>query len=322
MDIYESYDVLELKPGATEAEIKAQYRKLLHEWHPDRNRATKQKEAEATKKTALINNAYDVIKSHIIPYTIPKPENYTYQGPNGANRTGTGAAYNVRREPSRSGSWKMSNDISYTRRSYVKRIRVDGEISSELKVALGVALFLFMAIIFYGLTGARGLTLADLLSNRGSDSTNQNTGNSGVPNANAGTGNGNGSVYVNNDPGNADPYANNAPSLDNQSGTQDYSNQTYSSDSNGGQTGGYGSGSSGQSVNQGNPDAQGNSGTQGYSGAGEANEQNAASQNNSQGVTGNAEGSNGGMNNYYGNYNNYVQSGNGEGRHGDDDDDD
>jgi hypothetical protein len=325
LDIYESYDVLELKPGATEAEIKAQYRKLLHEWHPDRNRASEQKEAEATEKTALLNNAYDVIKSHIIPYTIPRPEASTaHTSPNGQRQANAGATHGVRREPSGQASWQSSRDVSYARRPYVKKITVDGDIGTGMKVALGITLLLFIGTIFYGLTGGRGLSVADLLMNRDSDTESRATNNnSGAPNASPGTNNGNGSVYVNNDPNSSDPYASGAPALDSQGAYQGSAGQANTSDPYASQGGAYGSGNSGQSVNQYNPNAQG------YSGAGTANEQNTVNQNNGQGAATNGGGANEGMSNYYGNYNNYNQGANGygegergEGERGEGDDDD
>jgi DnaJ like chaperone protein len=58
------YDVLRLSPDATDAEIKAQYRKLVRDNHPDRLMATGVP-AEflelSTRKLAAINVAYDAI---------------------------------------------------------------------------------------------------------------------------------------------------------------------------------------------------------------------------------------------------------------------
>lgn len=50
------YEILGIKKGATEAEIKSAYRKLALQYHPDRN-----KEAGATEKFKEINAAYEVI---------------------------------------------------------------------------------------------------------------------------------------------------------------------------------------------------------------------------------------------------------------------
>ncbi len=50
------YEVLGVKKGATEAEIKSAYRKLALQYHPDRN-----KESGATEKFKEINAAYEVL---------------------------------------------------------------------------------------------------------------------------------------------------------------------------------------------------------------------------------------------------------------------
>jgi len=50
------YEVLGLKKGATAAEIKASYRKMALQFHPDRN-----KEKDAESKFKEINEAYQVL---------------------------------------------------------------------------------------------------------------------------------------------------------------------------------------------------------------------------------------------------------------------
>ena len=58
------YDALRLSPGATDAEIKAQYRKLVRDNHPDRlmaNGVPAEFIELATRKLAAINEAYDTI---------------------------------------------------------------------------------------------------------------------------------------------------------------------------------------------------------------------------------------------------------------------
>jgi len=51
------YEVLGVPKGASDREIKAAYRKLALDWHPDRN-----KTAEAEKKFKEINEAYEVLR--------------------------------------------------------------------------------------------------------------------------------------------------------------------------------------------------------------------------------------------------------------------
>lgn len=50
------YDILGLKKGASDAEIKSAYRKLALQWHPDKN-----KSADAETKFKEINEAYQVL---------------------------------------------------------------------------------------------------------------------------------------------------------------------------------------------------------------------------------------------------------------------
>ena len=52
------YEILGLKKGATEREIKSAYRKLALKWHPDKNQ---DKKKEAEEKFKEINEAYQVL---------------------------------------------------------------------------------------------------------------------------------------------------------------------------------------------------------------------------------------------------------------------
>ena len=52
------YEILEVTRTATDAEMKASYRKLAMKWHPDRNPGDKECEAHFKE----INEAYDVLK--------------------------------------------------------------------------------------------------------------------------------------------------------------------------------------------------------------------------------------------------------------------
>ena len=56
MQYKDYYEILGVKRGATESEIKSAYRKLARKYHPDVN---KTKEAEAKFKD--INEAYEVL---------------------------------------------------------------------------------------------------------------------------------------------------------------------------------------------------------------------------------------------------------------------
>lgn len=57
MEFKDYYDILGVKPEASEAEIKAAYRKLARKYHPDKN-----KEAGAEEKFKAINEANEVLR--------------------------------------------------------------------------------------------------------------------------------------------------------------------------------------------------------------------------------------------------------------------
>jgi tetratricopeptide (TPR) repeat protein len=62
LDINHAYEILELEPGASPAQVKRAYRKLVKIWHPDRFLNPKQKQ-EAEEKIKHINAAYNKLKS-------------------------------------------------------------------------------------------------------------------------------------------------------------------------------------------------------------------------------------------------------------------
>ncbi|MBD2680176.1 MULTISPECIES: tetratricopeptide repeat protein [Nostoc] len=62
LDINHAYEILELEPGASPAQLKRAYRKLVKVWHPDRFFDRKQKQ-EAEEKIKKINAAYNKLKS-------------------------------------------------------------------------------------------------------------------------------------------------------------------------------------------------------------------------------------------------------------------
>jgi hypothetical protein len=56
-----AFEVLELAPSATQDEVKARFRALAKEWHPDRITNNAPKAAEADVRMSQINVAYSVI---------------------------------------------------------------------------------------------------------------------------------------------------------------------------------------------------------------------------------------------------------------------
>ena len=77
------YEVLGLSENASEAEIKAAYRKLALKWHPDKFATKSQKEREeANQKMKEVNQAYEVLSDP------EKRKNYDRYGSEEAFRSG------------------------------------------------------------------------------------------------------------------------------------------------------------------------------------------------------------------------------------------
>ena len=57
-DLRNAWAVLDLKPGSTLDALRAQYRKLVKRWHPDRFAKDPTGQAEATERLQRINTAY------------------------------------------------------------------------------------------------------------------------------------------------------------------------------------------------------------------------------------------------------------------------
>ncbi|MBD2251069.1 J domain-containing protein [Nostoc parmelioides] len=74
LDISHAYEILGLKPGASQVEVKQAYRKLVKIWHPDRFVDDEQKQ-QAETKIKRINAAYNRVKS--VTPTVEKPASAT-----------------------------------------------------------------------------------------------------------------------------------------------------------------------------------------------------------------------------------------------------
>ncbi|EOD12613.1 hypothetical protein EMIHUDRAFT_59878, partial [Emiliania huxleyi CCMP1516] len=55
------YEVLEMKPGASAAELKRAYRKLALQHHPDKNNGSDTERAAAQKRFVEVQRSYDVL---------------------------------------------------------------------------------------------------------------------------------------------------------------------------------------------------------------------------------------------------------------------
>ncbi len=62
-DVLEAYKTMGLAPGASRTQVKAAYKKLLMQYHPDRNSDTPEKLKMATDISARINAAYQRIET-------------------------------------------------------------------------------------------------------------------------------------------------------------------------------------------------------------------------------------------------------------------
>lgn len=63
-DINQYYEILGLKPGASQAEVKQAYRNLAKTWHPDRFPNANQLKYQAEEEIKKINEAYEQLKSY------------------------------------------------------------------------------------------------------------------------------------------------------------------------------------------------------------------------------------------------------------------
>ena len=72
-------DVLELKSGASESEIKDAYRVLVKVWHPDRFPGDARLKAAAEEKLKSLNAAYVFLTSGTAPRRRPQPVGQTYK---------------------------------------------------------------------------------------------------------------------------------------------------------------------------------------------------------------------------------------------------
>ena len=77
------YELLGLKPGASQEEIKKAWKKMALEWHPDRN---KSKEAET--KIKEINEAYEILSGKKQPPRQEQPQGNPFQNPFGNRNRG------------------------------------------------------------------------------------------------------------------------------------------------------------------------------------------------------------------------------------------
>ena len=85
MDQDKAYEVLGVKPGVSNRDLKAAHRDLAKVWHPDRFLHDPRLQEKAQEKLKEINEAYELISSGKVPRPTPPPRaaqsvNYTANG--------------------------------------------------------------------------------------------------------------------------------------------------------------------------------------------------------------------------------------------------
>ncbi len=73
MDLNEAYQILEVSPNISDEELKKKYKKLVLQYHPDRN-----KETDTTKKFIAITDAYKKIVEFKKKYVNKPSSNFNY----------------------------------------------------------------------------------------------------------------------------------------------------------------------------------------------------------------------------------------------------
>ncbi|BAY10648.1 J domain-containing protein [Calothrix sp. NIES-2098] len=94
LSIIDSLEVLGLKPGASQAQVKQAYRNLVKTWHPDRFADQQQKQA-AEEKIKKINAAYNHLKTEQLPTAVEPPTSPSKPSKVSVNRWNAETFYNL-----------------------------------------------------------------------------------------------------------------------------------------------------------------------------------------------------------------------------------
>jgi len=70
-DLSKAFDLLEVKPGVSNRELKAAHRDLAKVWHPDRFLHDARLQEKAQEKLKEINKAYELLISGKVPNATP-----------------------------------------------------------------------------------------------------------------------------------------------------------------------------------------------------------------------------------------------------------
>jgi hypothetical protein len=118
-DLSKAYELLGVKPGVSNRELKAAHRDLAKVWHPDRFQHDPRLQEKAQEKLKEINEAYDLLSSGRMPRPAPAaPSRTAYSQPAQASRRRSG------------GTWKWAavllvfvSVFGYTTRSLLRQYR-------------------------------------------------------------------------------------------------------------------------------------------------------------------------------------------------------
>lgn len=67
MNIRESFQILDLEPGVSEAEVRQAYKDIVSVWHPDRFSNNPRLRQKAEQKLKQINLAYETVRTFLAP---------------------------------------------------------------------------------------------------------------------------------------------------------------------------------------------------------------------------------------------------------------
>lgn len=67
MNIRESFQILDLEPGVSEAEVRQAYKDIVSVWHPDRFSNNPRLRQKAEQKLKQINLAYETVRAFLAP---------------------------------------------------------------------------------------------------------------------------------------------------------------------------------------------------------------------------------------------------------------
>jgi hypothetical protein len=76
-DLRKAYELLGVKPGVSNRELKAAHRDLAKVWHPDRFLHDPRLQDKAQEKLKEINEAYELLSSGRMPRSAPAPTTYS-----------------------------------------------------------------------------------------------------------------------------------------------------------------------------------------------------------------------------------------------------